>query len=80
VEGAGDDWKLKRYRGAVSFVPFVELMLGAYFSLMAFYAASNAILGTLPFILLFQGGFLYAATMSLFQGFGKLDLVREQEA
>jgi len=80
VEGAGDDWKQKRYRGTVSFVPFVELTLGAYFSLMAYYAASNAILGPLPFIFLFQAGFLYAATMSLFQGFGKLDLVREQEA
>jgi cellulose synthase/poly-beta-1,6-N-acetylglucosamine synthase-like glycosyltransferase len=80
VEGAGDDWKQKRYRGTVSFVPFVELTLGAYFSLMAYYAASNAILGPLPFIFLFQAGFLYAATMSLFQGFGKLDIVREQEA
>jgi len=80
VEGAGDDWKQKRYRGTASLVPFVELMLGAYFTLMAYYAASNAILGPLPFIFLFQAGFLYAATMSLFQGFGKLDLVREQEA
>jgi cellulose synthase/poly-beta-1,6-N-acetylglucosamine synthase-like glycosyltransferase len=80
VEGAGDDWRLKRYRGNVNFVPFVELALGAYFTIMAYYAAINGIFGTLPFIVLFQFGFLYAALLSLFQGFGKLDVVREQEA
>jgi cellulose synthase/poly-beta-1,6-N-acetylglucosamine synthase-like glycosyltransferase len=79
VEGAGDDWRLKRYRGQMNFVPFVELALGTYFTFMAYYAASNAIFGTLPFIFLFQFGFLYAALLSLFQGF-KLDVVREQEA
>jgi hypothetical protein len=60
-------------------VPFIELALGTYFTFMAYYAASNAIFGTLPFIFLFQFGFLYAALLSLFQGF-KLDVVREQEA
>jgi len=79
VERAGDDWRLKRYRGCVNFVPFIELALGTYFTFMAYYAASNAIFGTLPFIFLFQFGFLYAALLSLFQGF-KLDVVREQEA
>jgi len=80
VEAASDDWRLKRYRGSLNFVPFVELLLGAYFTVMAYYAASNEIFGTLPFILLFQFGFLYAAFLSLFQGIGKVDLVREQEA
>jgi cellulose synthase/poly-beta-1,6-N-acetylglucosamine synthase-like glycosyltransferase len=80
VERAGDDWKHKRYRGTLNFVPFVELTLGVYFSLMAYYAASNAIFGTLPFILLFQAGFLYAASMSLFQNVGRFGVVREQEA
>ena len=80
VEGAGDEWKQKRYRGSLNFVPFVELLLGLYFTAMACYAVSNGILGTLPFIFLFQFGFLYAALLSLFQNVGKLALVREQEA
>jgi cellulose synthase/poly-beta-1,6-N-acetylglucosamine synthase-like glycosyltransferase len=80
VEGAGDEWKQKRYRGSLSFVPFGELLLGLYFTAMALYAFSNGIWGTLPFILLFQFGFLYAAALSLFQNVGKLTLVREQEA
>ena len=69
----------KRYRGSLSFWPFIELLLGVYFTVMAYYAAVNGIYGTLPFIFIFQFGFLYAAVMSLFQGFG-LDMVREQEA
>jgi cellulose synthase/poly-beta-1,6-N-acetylglucosamine synthase-like glycosyltransferase len=80
VEGAGDDWKQKRYRGHVSFVPFLELLLGLQFTATAAYAISNGIWGTLPFIFLFQFGFLYAATLSIVQNVGKLTLVREQEA
>jgi cellulose synthase/poly-beta-1,6-N-acetylglucosamine synthase-like glycosyltransferase len=80
VEGAGDEWRQKRYRGNVTLLPFVELLLGLYFTTMMYYAASNGIYGTLPFIVLFQAGFLHAAAMSLFQNLGKLDIVREQEA
>jgi hypothetical protein len=80
VEGAGDDWKQKRYRGQVNYVPFLELSLGFYFTFMAFYAATSEIYGTLPFILLFQSGYLYAAVMSLVQTNGRVGLVAEQEA
>ena len=80
VEEAGDEWKQKRYRGSLSLGPFAELLLGFYFTAMAYYAFTNGIWGTLPFILLFQFGFLYAATLSLFQNVGKLTVVREQEA
>jgi len=80
VEAAGDEWKQKRYRGTMSLVPFVELLLGTYFTLMAFYAISNQIFGTLPFILLFQVGYFYAAFLSLFQNVGRMDWIREQEA
>jgi cellulose synthase/poly-beta-1,6-N-acetylglucosamine synthase-like glycosyltransferase len=80
VERAGDEWKHKRYRGDPSLVPYFELALGLYFGVMAVYALANGILGTLPFILLFQFGYLYAATLSLLQTPGRLGLVREQEA
>ncbi len=80
IEGAGDDWKQKRYRGQLSFVPFVELMLGLYFTAMAVYAAAYGIWGTLPFILIFQAGFFYAAGMSLLQNVGRLELPAELEA
>jgi cellulose synthase/poly-beta-1,6-N-acetylglucosamine synthase-like glycosyltransferase len=81
VESAGEDWKSRRYRGSASLVPLVELGLGVYFGAMAWYALQNAIFGTLPFILLFQFGFLYSGAMSLFQDLGaRLPSFREQEA
>jgi cellulose synthase/poly-beta-1,6-N-acetylglucosamine synthase-like glycosyltransferase len=80
VESAADDWKQKRYRGSLSFIPFVELLLGIDFTAMAYYAFTAGIYTTLPFILLFQFGFLYTAALSLFQNVGRLPLVREQEA
>jgi cellulose synthase/poly-beta-1,6-N-acetylglucosamine synthase-like glycosyltransferase len=80
VEGAGDEWKQKRYKGTLNFVPFAEVLLGFYFGVMAVYAISNEIYATLPFIFIFQFGFLYAGVMSLFQNVGKLLFVREQEA
>ncbi|HEU4523933.1 MAG TPA: cellulose synthase family protein [Gemmatimonadales bacterium] len=80
VEKASDEWRQKRYRGSVNWVPFVEILLGVYFTYMAAYAAENAIFGTLPFIFIFQFGFLYTGLLSLSQNLGKLGVVREQEA
>jgi cellulose synthase/poly-beta-1,6-N-acetylglucosamine synthase-like glycosyltransferase len=80
VESAGDEWKQRRYRGSVTFVPYVELALGVYCTVMACYAITNGIFATLPFIALFQIGFFYAAALSLFQTVDRPSLVPEQEA
>ena len=79
IEGASDEWKQKRYKGSLTWVPYVELLLGLYFTSMAVYALAYGIYGTLPFIMLFQCGFLYAGLLSLFQNFG-WSLPAEQEA
>jgi cellulose synthase/poly-beta-1,6-N-acetylglucosamine synthase-like glycosyltransferase len=79
-EGSGDEWKHKRYKGTINLVPFIELLLGFYFTVMAVYAVAYGIYGTLPFILIFQAGFLYTASLSLFQNFARIALPREQEA
>jgi len=47
---------------------------------MAAYAVSNGLFGTLPFIVLFQLGFFYAAGLSLAQAGERAPLVAEQEA
>ena len=47
--------------------PFVEVALGLYFTVTVFYALRNGIYGTLPFLVLFQFGFLYMGLMSIFQ-------------
>ncbi len=79
IEGAGDEWKLKRYKGATGWIPYVELALGLYFSIVALYAIAYGLFAALPFIGLFQVGFLYTAGMSLVQGIDWL-VPRQQEA
>jgi hypothetical protein len=59
----------KKYRQASLVQPMVEVSLGLYFTFTVFYALSNRIYGTLPFLILFQIGFLYTGLLSLVQQF-----------
>jgi cellulose synthase/poly-beta-1,6-N-acetylglucosamine synthase-like glycosyltransferase len=79
IEGVDDEWRQKRYKGASGLVPYVELALGIYFSIVALYAVTYGLFGTLPFVALFQWGYFYTAGMSLAQGFDWL-VPRHQEA
>ena len=79
IEVVGDEWRQKRYKGVIGLVPYVELALGIYFSIVALYAITYGLFGTLPFIALFQWGYIYTAGMSLAQGFDWL-VPRHQEA
>jgi len=55
--------------------PFVELGFGVYFSAAVLYALTHDIYGTVPFLMLFQFGFLYMGLMSLVQQLGGDDLL-----
>ena len=48
--------------------------LGLYFTATVFYALANGIYGTLPFLVLFQVGFLYTGLLSIVQQFGGDDM------
>ena len=48
-------------------VMVVAWALGLYFSFTVFYALANQIYGTLPFLVLFQIGFLYTGLVSIVQ-------------
>jgi cellulose synthase/poly-beta-1,6-N-acetylglucosamine synthase-like glycosyltransferase len=58
----------KSYRGHRSWLPVVELLFGAYFTGALWFALDAGIYTSLPFLVLFQVGFLYVGFMSLFQG------------
>ncbi len=79
IEGAGDDWKTKTYKGKTSWAPYAELALACYFTFVNLYALTYGLVGTLPFIALFQWGYLYTSGMSLAQSLDWL-VPREQEA
>ena len=67
IESTGDRWGPKKYRGPRGQLPFAELAFGIYFTLTTAYAASYQILGSIPFLLLFQVGFLYIGILSLWE-------------
>ena len=67
VESRGDEWVGKKYRQSDVVQPIIELALGLYFTATVFYALANGIFGTLPFLVLFQVGFLYTGLLSIIQ-------------
>ncbi|PYQ84234.1 MAG: glycosyl transferase family 2 [Acidobacteria bacterium] len=67
IEADVDEWVGKKYRQSVAIQPLVELLLGLYFTWTVFYALANQIYGTLPFLVLFQVGFLYTGLLSIVQ-------------
>ena len=75
IEGDADEWVGKRYRQSVAVQPFVELALGLYFTWTVFYALANQIYATLPFLLLFQIGFLYTGLVSIVQQYAEDSVV-----
>jgi hypothetical protein len=58
----------KGYLGKKSWLPAIELAFGVYFSFAAYFAWDMEVYTSLPFLVLFQLGFLYVGLSSLFQG------------
>src|ERR671912_2078772 len=69
IERQSDEWVGKKYHQTVGVQPMIELALGLYFSATVYYALVNGIWGTLPFLMLFQVGFLYTGLLSIMQQF-----------
>jgi len=82
IEAAADEWIGKKYRQSFVVQPMIELALGLYFTATVFYALANGIYGTLPFLVLFQIGFLYTGLLSIIQQYAGdvvLEPVAEEE-
>jgi hypothetical protein len=69
IERKSDEWVGKKYHQAVGIQSIIELALGLYFTGTVFYALVNQIYATLPFLMLFQIGFLYTGLLSILQQF-----------
>src|SRR4051812_11304954 len=67
IERDSDEWIGKKYHQSVGVQPIIELGLGLYFTGTVYYALANQIYGTLPFLMLFQIGFLYTGLLSILQ-------------
>jgi cellulose synthase/poly-beta-1,6-N-acetylglucosamine synthase-like glycosyltransferase len=75
IEAGNDEWIGKKYRQNFVVQPIIELALGLYFTATVFYALANGIYGTVPFLVLFQIGFLYTGVLSIIQQYAGDDAV-----
>jgi hypothetical protein len=64
---ADASWLTKAYRRSAGWTPYAEILLGLYFAATVVYAVQNENYATVPFLLLFVGGYLYTGLMSLGQ-------------
>jgi len=79
VQRNTDDWLNKKYRQSVAVQPLIETALGLYFTWTVFYALANQIYATVPFLMLFQIGFLYTGVLSVVQQFASDGVVLKTE-
>jgi cellulose synthase/poly-beta-1,6-N-acetylglucosamine synthase-like glycosyltransferase len=75
IERRQDDWQHKRYHQSMPIQPIVEIAFGLYFTATVFYALAYGIYGTLPFLVLFQFGYLYMGLVSIVQQFRDADVL-----
>ncbi len=69
IEGKSDNWRRKKYRAFSSAGSvMIELALGCYFLCAMVFAARCEVYASIPFLLMFCGGFFYVALLSLHQG------------
>src|SRR5579864_932706 len=68
VESKKDKVGATKYRKRLGWIPWIELLIGAYFALTIIYAVENENYITVPFLLLFVWGYWYTGLMSLLQG------------
>ena len=79
VERSGEEWLSKRYRRSAAAQPSIEVGLGLYFTVAVVYAWAHQIYGTLPFLILFQIGFLYTGLLSFVQQYSAQDASRDMQ-
>jgi hypothetical protein len=69
IEGKLDSWKHRKYRGyARTASIMIEMALGCYFLFAIVFAVRCGVYASMPFLLMFCGGFFYVALLSLYQG------------
>jgi cellulose synthase/poly-beta-1,6-N-acetylglucosamine synthase-like glycosyltransferase len=64
-----ENWIAKAYRGRSGWMSWLEVVLGLYFALAVAYSLENENYATVPFLLLFVGGYAYTGAMSIGQGY-----------
>src|SRR6201994_4128428 len=64
----GEKSQARKYRKRLGIIPWIEILIGCYFTATAYYAISTENYFTVPFLLLFVIGYWYTGLLSLLQG------------
>src|SRR5438876_981461 len=65
IERRSQSWRRCRYRALKSALPIAELAFAIYFSYFVWFAVAHRQFLSVPFLLMFQGGFFYVSLSSL---------------
>jgi cellulose synthase/poly-beta-1,6-N-acetylglucosamine synthase-like glycosyltransferase len=74
VAGAKGEWMNKKYRCNIGVVTLLEIAFGIYFTFVNIYAFNLGIYGVMPFLALFQWGYLYTGFWALAQSLKRSNL------
>jgi hypothetical protein len=68
VKKKGEKSQAAKYRKRLGIIPFIEILIGCYFTFTVWYAITTDNYFTVPFLILFVVGYWYTGLLSLFQG------------
>jgi cellulose synthase/poly-beta-1,6-N-acetylglucosamine synthase-like glycosyltransferase len=79
IEGRPMNLESKQYRRKSGWLPYVEIGIGTYFLGMVIYAVETLNFLTIPFLMLFVGGYFWAGFGTLYQEYqGRLRWMRQR--
>jgi hypothetical protein len=67
IERKAQPWRNCKYMPLKSFLPLAEMAFAAYFTYFVWFAIQHQQYLSLPFLVMFQGGFLYVSLSSVVQ-------------
>ena len=79
IENKSQSWRSCRYMPLKSLLPLVEIGFAIYFSYFVWFAFSHGQYLSLPFLIMFQCGFLYVALCSLAQWWPRVNFSAPRE-
>jgi cellulose synthase/poly-beta-1,6-N-acetylglucosamine synthase-like glycosyltransferase len=82
IERKSQTWRSCKYMPLKSFLPIAEMAFAVYFTYFVWFAIAHQQFLSVPFLLMFQGGFLYVSLSSLLPWYPRISLTtpREPEA
>ena len=73
IERKSQPWRSCKYMPLKSLLPIAEMAFAIYFSYFVWFAIPHGQFFSVPFLLMFQGGFLYVSLSSLGNGWSKIN-------